>query len=951
MASYLEGLASVDFGGLSGGENAAANVGAAVGAAPVGVSSSPTLARGLGGLGAAAQRTGIASAGLQAPSNTLAGRGAPVDVQPFSVAASWAEALKLYLDTLTQPPQWNAWQSVAYNLVRLYEEDFDHMNRNEIAGLISSKYHELMPRVYGSSWRALRSQVPGAWRFTGSPPPAVGRERSEGARDVVHLSPPNLSRSISPQAVTLPETIPINSSDGTARAMSLGVQYQSTDLLGLNSRDNELVYQAPHAWESDVGSETSSVYRDRVGRLGQHLVAQDFPPDLSAFVVAVEEQKRFIHGMWKQLREQSEMNGVVYPTLAAWCCQQIDQRSYYRLQNTTARQAQYQAFASLAGLPSETVQVGMREIVDRDAGSPASGDRQSSSLPTGVSGPQSYGVPGAYPASPVHQFMGGNWPSWNASGSGLDQQFRMSNPGSVPGAFEGDGGTAYNLMGSTSTPMAPSVGAMDRCLQAQTDASKNLSSAMAKLTEQLDKGGDSKSRDDDKCNAIIGLKFDQQLPVLKDSDVNFEDHWLSFTSIMEMHSFGRKGVRPMDRLVAFGTSLAKGGTRHRLYTTAWKQAQRDKRFPEQAAAVLLEIYTKLSGSLRETDFQKKTRLDREFEALDMRGRTHAEFRSMFEEKLFDMDCAGIKPDEGVLFRKYITKITAELRSSVMQRDWKLDEGSDVQRNPVKWEEVAKAIDILLESRCDAKAPTDQVNLLQQSLSTTGLAVCNACHKPGHQANVCPSKYVQARNEGKGFQELHEKDGSKCNLCGGTDHRARHHALASDARRDGPKIGGEGGGKSNFDHQPIHTAPVAAVVPRVMVSRKAKAKAVRLTKYTLLPAEVARPPGAEANLCVGNAKNLRVRTRKVDFARANAVCATSLNLPMTEVNIARLMLSLLRRTAKAKARERLRVASRAPSLRRRLKPKRRRVAAAVSRRHPKARTRRLTALRKAIPCVA
>ena len=105
MASYLEGLASVDFGGLSGGENAAANVGAAVGAAPVGASGSPTLARGLGGLGAAAQRTGIASAGLQAPSNAFAGRGAAVDVQPFSVAASWAEALKLYLDTLSQPPQ------------------------------------------------------------------------------------------------------------------------------------------------------------------------------------------------------------------------------------------------------------------------------------------------------------------------------------------------------------------------------------------------------------------------------------------------------------------------------------------------------------------------------------------------------------------------------------------------------------------------------------------------------------------------------------------------------------------------------------------------------------------------------------------------------------------------------------------------------------------------------
>ena len=256
------------------------------------------------------------------------------------------------------------------------------------------------------------------------------------------------------------------------------------------------------------------------------------------------------------------MNGVAYPSLAVWCCQQIDQRSYYRLQNTTARQAQYQAFASLAELPADTIQQGMRDIVDRDGGSPASGDRMSSSLPTGVSGPQSYGSPGAYPASPVHQFMGGNWPTWNVNSSGFEQPSRRDDdPGFAPGAFEGDGGTAYNLMGSTSTPMAPSVGVMDRCLQAHTDASKCLSSAMAELTEQLDKGGESKNRDDDKCNASIGLKFDQSLPVLKDSDVDFETHWLNFTSIMEMLSFGRRGVRPMDRLVAFGTSLQKSFTR------------------------------------------------------------------------------------------------------------------------------------------------------------------------------------------------------------------------------------------------------------------------------------------------------------------------------------------------------------------------------------------------------
>ena len=78
---------------------------------------------------------------------------------------------------------------------------------------------------------------------------------------------------------------------------------------------------------------------------------------------------------------------------------------------------------------------------------------------------------------------------------------------------------------------------------------------MAQLTKQPGRNDDEKGRTDDKCNAIIGLKFDQTIPVLKDNDVDFEAHWLNFTSIMEMHSFGRKAVRPIDKLVAFGTYI------------------------------------------------------------------------------------------------------------------------------------------------------------------------------------------------------------------------------------------------------------------------------------------------------------------------------------------------------------------------------------------------------------
>ena len=131
--------------------------------------------------------------------------------------------------------------------------------------------------------------------------------------------------------------------------------------------------------------------------------------------------------------------------------------------------------------------------------------------------------------------------------------------------------------------------------QQQLEASKCLSDAMAVLADQLKAGQEDKSKSDDRSNAIIGLKMDQTMPTLKDSDVDFENHWRQFTSIMDMHSFGKRNVRRIDQLVAFGVSLQAGGTRRRIYDKAMKEAQHEKRLPEKAGVAMATVSDK-SGS-------------------------------------------------------------------------------------------------------------------------------------------------------------------------------------------------------------------------------------------------------------------------------------------------------------------------------------------------------------------
>ena len=78
----------------------------------------------------------------------------------------------------------------------------------------------------------------------------------------------------------------------------------------------------------------------------------------------------------------------------------------------------------------------------------------------------------------------------------------------------------------------------------------------------------------DKMNAISGFEIKQNLPVIKDTDLDLDRHLSEFHSLIDCHSFGKRGVRPYDVLQVFRRTLAPGSTRLKVYETTVGKARK-----------------------------------------------------------------------------------------------------------------------------------------------------------------------------------------------------------------------------------------------------------------------------------------------------------------------------------------------------------------------------------------
>ena len=187
-------------------------------------------------------------------------------------------------------------------------------------------------------------------------------------------------------------------------------------------------------------------------------------------------------------------------------------------------------------------------------------------------------------------------------------------------------------------------------------------------------------------SGIAGLEFKQNLQVLKDTETDFERHYRHFQSIVDCHSVSRGVITPLEVLTLYRKCLPVGSTRERAYTTLVTRAQRNGRLPKEASAVLAEMREKLRTMIFETTFQRQDRLEKEFDALQMNKSSHTEFRSLWEEKVDECLEAGVfhasEPSlDGKMQRKYLSKLSADLRSTVLGKVWALDGEDRPARKP------------------------------------------------------------------------------------------------------------------------------------------------------------------------------------------------------------------------------------------------------------------------------
>ena len=102
--------------------------------------------------------------------------------------------------------------------------------------------------------------------------------------------------------------------------------------------------------------------------------------------------------------------------------------------------------------------------------------------------------------------------------------------------------------------------------------------------------------------------------------------------------------------------------------------------------------------------QKMVRLDKEFEALEQGGMSHADFRALFESKLQDMQESSMDmPTTATLYRRYLIKLNPELRTKVLSKEWKIDGEENPPRMPCTYRDVARAVGLLLEEMADIHA--------------------------------------------------------------------------------------------------------------------------------------------------------------------------------------------------------------------------------------------------------
>ena len=393
---------------------------------------------------------------------------------------------------------------------------------------------------------------------------------------------------------------------------------------------------------------------------------------------------------------------------------------------------------------------------------------------------------------------------------------------------------------------------------------EHLETGMKAVVEAMNKKGENEDPNvGDKFQAIIGLETKRAVKQIEDWDPDLDNHINQFYEVLNCYAAGRRKLRPIDTLLLFVGSFPEGSIRQAAADNEMRKARKDNRLPDDAKTVMEEVIATVRTYVSETDMQKKVRIEKKFEMLEQGTLSFSEFRTRWEEVMQDMKEADMEiPCADRLFRQFVVKVRADLRTSVMTRDWKIDGPDKPGRLPRTVEDFVTCIRLYLEQSADVNAtspgmdrwnymgdakrladgapavgPVDQVvGGFTSSPTKTGVGMlaagtgkgkrgkgvlkCEHCGieagQPGaHYAQMCPQKACDRRGERAKSVQNHQNKGTSCDLCGSTTHERRHHLLAaedfaggskpqewtpSEQRGKGSGDHGKGGGKHSWSGQ-------------------------------------------------------------------------------------------------------------------------------------------------------
>ena len=132
-----------------------------------------------------------------------------------------------------------------------------------------------------------------------------------------------------------------------------------------------------------------------------------------------------------------------------------------------------------------------------------------------------------------------------------------------------------------------------------------------------------------------------EVPPMPDSDLDFarqlRRHDMLIDTLKGVH---KKKVTPYEELILFGQLFEKNSIRSQLFDTVVLEATDAKRLPSEAEAVLAEVKIRFLEHNRESDLQRKERLQSQWMNLQTsKGEKHAAFKVKFWRAVLEMKSA------------------------------------------------------------------------------------------------------------------------------------------------------------------------------------------------------------------------------------------------------------------------------------------------------------------------